>query len=132
MATPQAQLKHSLGIYEQQEFGRAYKEFNKILKHFADSKEAPEAHTAQYIKKLWVEILLEWNILSLKDGVELVGEDINNDDYAGWDRIWGIVPDNGANINAAIRTCPQHVIDGSAPCIAHTGQLAVNSSIHAQ
>lgn len=43
LATPVSQFEHSLSYYDKGDYKTAYKEFNKVLIHFADSVEAPDA-----------------------------------------------------------------------------------------
>ena len=73
-------------------------------------------------------MLRSWGTIRVTDGVEIDEEaDIDCDDYTGWDHLWGMATDNGANLLAAVERCPPHVLDGSIPCIPHTVQLSVNS-----
>jgi outer membrane protein assembly factor BamD (BamD/ComL family) len=41
--TPQEQLEHALSFFQDKEYDRARIEFQKLLRHFKDSREAPEA-----------------------------------------------------------------------------------------
>ena len=52
--------------------------------------------------------------------------------YTGWDRVYGIVCDNGPNVQAAADYLPQESIDDSPPCLGHTVQLVVHDSIDSQ
>ena len=51
LAAPQAQFKKAMERYEVSDFKTALVEFRKVLKHYADSKEAPEAQ--YYIGKCY-------------------------------------------------------------------------------
>ena len=55
-----------------------------------------------------------------------------NPAYSGWDRIWGLVCDNGPNIQGAIEFLEQSIVDDSPPCLGHTVQLVVDDSIDSQ
>ena len=52
--------------------------------------------------------------------------------YSGWNRVYGIVCDNGPNVQAVADYLPQETIDGSPPCLGHTVQLVVQGSIDSQ
>ncbi|MBN2119821.1 MAG: outer membrane protein assembly factor BamD [Candidatus Omnitrophica bacterium] len=43
LASPQAQLDRAMQIYEAENYQEAYKEFRKVIAHFPDAKQAPEA-----------------------------------------------------------------------------------------
>ena len=44
----------------------------------------------------------------------------NHRAYSGWEKVWGIVCDNGANLQAALEYLPQQLLDESPPCLGHT------------
>ena len=80
---------------------------------------------------------VEWGILKPIKGVaEFVnanGRQVRNPRaYHGWRKIWGMVPDNGPNIQASCDFLFQETLDESPPCLAHTVQLVVEDSIDAQ
>ena len=92
--------------------------------------------TAEAIFSSWVLCFVEWGILTLIPGVaEFVhtnGRLRNPRAFHGWRKIWGIVADNGPNIQAALVHMWQEIYYESPPCLGHTVQLAVNDSIDSQ
>jgi hypothetical protein len=95
------------------------------------SPSMPEQHTAQNIFNRWVEILLQWNILSWKNG-EVQTPPFDCNQFDGWSRVVGIVTDNGSNMRAAIKLLPAEIRDASFSCIAHTLQLVIEDAIDPQ
>jgi len=80
---------------------------------------------------------VEWGILKPIQGVaEFVnanGRQVRNPRaYHGWRKIWGMVADNGPNIQAALVHMWQEIYDESPPCLGHTVQLAVNDTTNSQ
>ena len=111
----------------------------KLQKLLLKTMDFPARHTQEAIFNCWVDIMVEFGILTAKEGlmpVDVLGpRDIpirNIEDYDGWEKINGIIPDNGPNMVAAIRLLPPAVAEGSKSCVAHTAQLAVDDSINAQ
>ena len=56
----------------------------------------------------------------------------NRDAYSGWEKNYGVVADNGPNIQGAVEFLPQESVDDSPPCMGHSVQLVVDDSVGAQ
>ena len=96
-----------------------------------------ERKTAEAIFSSWVLSSVEWGILIPIQGVaEFVNANVrqvrNPRAFHGWRKIWGMIADNGPNIQAALVHMWQEIYDESPPCLGHTVQLAVNYSIDSQ
>ena len=105
--------------------------FTVGLQAFDDRK------TATAIFSEWVKTWIEWGFLAINHGVPVTilhngTEVVNKAAYSGWERIYGVVCDNGPNIQASCDFLFQETLDDSPPCLAHTVQLVVEDSIDAQ
>ena len=108
-----------------------YWKFTLGLQTFDDRK------TGQEIFSQWILCFIEWGFLSAIGNVpefhDHNGKRVRNvNAYTGWDRVYGIVCDNGPNVQAAADYLPQESIDDSPPCLGHTVQLVVHDSIDSQ
>ena len=105
--------------------------FTLGLQSFDDRK------TAEAIFSSWVLCLVEWGILTpipnVPEFVNANGRQLRNQRaFRGWRKVWGIVADNGTNIQGALVHMFQEIYDESPPCLGHTVQLVVNDSIDSQ
>ena len=105
--------------------------FSIGLQTFNDRKTAPA------ILREWIKCFIEWGFLEIiADApleVQIEGLKVPNVyAYKGWQRIYGVIADNGPNVQAACDSFPQEILDESPPCLAHSVQLVVHDSIDSQ
>jgi hypothetical protein len=108
-----------------------YMDCDFILRNIVLASESmPERHTAENISQKWISMFLQWNILKCKEDSAPPPYAVNQLD--GWEKNYGIITDNGANMRAAINLLPQNVQKGCTPCLAHTIQLVIEDAIESQ
>ena len=93
--------------------------FSIGLQTFNDRKTAPA------ILREWIKCFIEWGFLDIIAEAPLVvqieGLEVPNvNAYKRWQRIYGVIADNGPNVQAACDYLPLEILDESPPCLAHS------------